>query len=54
MYPGAIGGGVATGGGALAVTGFNTVGFIIAGVTIVLAGLAAFRLAPKSRRKFVA
>jgi uncharacterized membrane protein YedE/YeeE len=51
MYPGnAVGGGVATGGGALAVTGHNSVWLIIAGVTLVLAGLAITRLVPKRRR----
>lgn len=53
MYPGpnVIGGGIATGGGALAATGTNTPWLVVAGVTIVLAGLAITRLMPK-RKKF--
>lgn len=52
MYPGTnvIGGSLATGGGALAVTGSNSVWLVIGGLTLVLAGMAVIRVAPKRRR----
>jgi hypothetical protein len=52
MYPGAnaIGGTIATGGGALALTGPSSVWVAVAGVTLMLAGLALTRLLPKRRR----
>jgi hypothetical protein len=42
MYPGSnlVGGGMATGGGALALTGSNSMWLIVAGVTLVVAGAA--------------
>lgn len=48
MYPGSnvIGGSLATGGGALAVTG-SPGWLVVAGVTLVLGGLALMRLLPK-------
>ena len=53
MYPGpnVIGGGLATGGGALAATGPSTPWMVIGGLTLLLAGIALTRLLPK-RRKF--
>lgn len=52
MYPGpnVIGGGLVTGGGALAATGTNTPWMVIGGLTLLLAGLALVRLMPKKRR----
>lgn len=52
MYPGpnVIGGGIATGGGVLAATGSNSMWLVVAGATLLLAGLAIVRLMPKRRR----
>lgn len=51
MYPGKIvTGSTMTGGGALAVTGHNSVWLVVAGLTLMLAGLAIVRLVPKRRR----
>lgn len=52
MYPGpnTIGGGIAVGGGSLAATGSNSMWMVIGGLTILLAGLAITRLAPKRKR----
>ena len=52
MYPGnnVIGGGLATGGGALAVTGSNTIWMVVGGLTLLLAGIACMRLLPKRRK----
>lgn len=50
MYPGdVVGGSMAVGGGALAATGTSP-WLLVAGVTLVLAGLALTRLVPKRRR----
>lgn len=38
-------------GGALALTGFNTFWTAVAGVTLLLAGIALIRLAPKRRTR---
>jgi hypothetical protein len=50
MYGHVAGGGVAVGGGALALTGFNTVWVLVAGLTMLVAGLAVMRMVPKRRR----
>lgn len=51
LYPGKIvTGSTMTGGGALAVTGHNSVWLVVAGLTLMLAGLAIVRLVPKRRR----
>lgn len=51
MYPGKIvTGSAVTPGGALALTGHNSVWMVVAGLTLVLAGLALVRLVPKRRR----
>jgi hypothetical protein len=50
MYGNAVGGAGVLGGGALAVTGFNTAWALVAGVTLIVAGLAVMRLVPKRRR----
>ncbi|MFC7276260.1 hypothetical protein ACFQS1_19885 [Paractinoplanes rhizophilus] len=51
MYPGKIVTGTAvTSGGALAVTGHNSMWLVIGGLTLILAGLAIVRLVPKRRR----
>jgi len=51
MYGSAAGGSVALGGAGLAVTGYNTVWMLVAGVTLTVAGLAVMRLVPKRRRR---
>lgn len=50
MYGSLGGGSAAVGGGVLAVTGFNTMWALVAGVTLMVAGLAVLRLVPKRRR----
>jgi hypothetical protein len=50
MYGQVAGGSATVGGGALALTGFNTVWTLVAGVTLMVAGLAVMRLVPKRRR----
>lgn len=52
MYPGStvIGGGLATGGGALALTGHNSMWLIVGGLTLIVAGAAMLRLLPTRRR----
>lgn len=51
MYPGKlVTGSAMTPGGALAVTGHNSVWLVVAGLTLMLAGLAVVRLTPKRRR----
>jgi hypothetical protein len=50
MYGQVAGGSAAVGGGALALTGLNTVWVFIAGLTLLVAGLAVMRLVPKRRR----
>jgi hypothetical protein len=51
MYGTVAGGSSVLGGGALAVTGFDSVWAVVAGVTLVLAGLAVMRLAPRWSRR---
>ncbi|GAA3337270.1 hypothetical protein GCM10020358_12910 [Amorphoplanes nipponensis] len=50
MYGQVAGGSAVAGGGALALTGYNTVWTVVAGLTVVVAGLAVMRLVPKRRR----
>lgn len=50
MYGQVAGGTIATGGGALALTGLNTMWTLVLGVTLVVAGLAVMRLMPRRRR----
>ncbi|GAA3954323.1 hypothetical protein [Actinoplanes auranticolor] len=50
MYGQVAGGSATVGGGALALTGFNTVWTLVAGLTLLVAGLAVMRLVPKRRR----
>jgi hypothetical protein len=50
MYVNLAGGSVVAGGTGLAVTGFNSVWMLIAGVTLMVAGLAVMRVVPKRRR----
>ena len=49
MYGNVAGGGVAAAGTGLAVTGYNTVWVLIAGITLIVAGLAVMRLMPRRR-----
>ena len=49
MYGNVAGGGTAVAGTGLAVTGYNTMWVLVAGVTLVVAGLALMRLLPKRR-----
>ena len=50
MYGQVAGGGAAVGGAGLALTGMNTMWVLVLGCTLVVAGLAVMRLAPKRRR----
>jgi hypothetical protein len=50
MYGQVAGATTAMGGAGLALTGFNTMWTAVLGVTLVVAGLAVMRLAPKRRR----
>jgi len=50
MYGNIAGGTTVVGGGALALTGFNTVWVLVAGLTLLVAGLAVMRMVPKRRR----
>jgi hypothetical protein len=49
MYSNIAGGGATIGGAGLAVTGFSTVWVVVAGVTLMVAGLAVVRLVPRRR-----
>lgn len=51
MYGNIAGGSAALGGSALAVTGFGTVWTMVAGATLIVAGLAIVRLMPKRPRR---
>jgi hypothetical protein len=51
MYSNIAGGSAILTGGGLAVTGFNTIWVVVAGVTLVVAGLAVMRIVPKRRRR---
>jgi predicted phage tail protein len=50
MYSNIAGGSVVAGGAGLAVTGFNTAWTVVAGVTLIVAGVAVMRLLPRRRR----
>lgn len=50
MYSNVAGGSAILGGTGLAVTGYNSVWVVVAGVTLTVAGLAVMRLVPKRRR----
>jgi LPXTG-motif cell wall-anchored protein len=47
MYGGAAAGGAGAAGAMLPLTGFNVIWFVVAGFTLVSAGLAIMRLMPR-------
>ncbi|MEU4623535.1 hypothetical protein AB0G04_26620 [Actinoplanes sp. NPDC023801] len=51
MYGNVAGGGTVAAGTGLAVTGYQTMWLLVAGVTLVVAGLAVMRLVPRRRRR---